>query len=465
MFAQYDPYQGSQQQQMDCSPSMLEQKQNTSSTNGFQHNLTSPVQNYQLFANNVQQQQQQQPYFGSYNNNSNQQSNNNNLFAPDFHRGPSSIAPQPQHAVVSPQHHVMRQPTLSLPMDAVNNASFPKPTNYSSSAGEPGSSFFDPHFNFTAHHRSSVDVAQAPQHSSQMDASSHLTTLMSSSLNNNSTADGLSRALVKTESYESDSGVSMELSPPRFNFGPPRDSPNGTFLQNEIKTESFADLNADLSRELKGVKHNHTYYGNGTKTRVSKKPMPSLSRESRDEKRARELGVPFTLDEIILTPVEEYNDMLARSQLTPEQQALIKDIRRRGKNKVAAQNCRKRKVETISNMEDDVDMLRNKKTELSEERNRLEIRANQMKHKYEALYKQVFETLRNEHGEPYDPTKFRLELVEGTLFILPTERDEGGSQQQSMRAGTSGLGRGQGTATSSVSDIDFNRVKLEMIDQ
>jgi len=261
----------------------------------------------------------------------------------------------------------------------------------------------------------------------------------------------------------------MELSPPRFNFGPPRDSPNVTFLQNEIKTESFADLptlNADLSRELKGVKHNHTYYGNGTKTRVSKKPVPSLSRESRDEKRARELGVPFTLDEIILTPVEEYNDMLARSQLTPEQQALIKDIRRRGKNKVAAQNCRKRKVETISNMEDDVDMLRNKKTELSEERNRLEIKANQMKHKYEALYKQVFETLRNEHGEPYDPSKFRLELVEGTLFILPEQRDEGTSDpQQSMRAGTSGLhGRGTST-TSSASNIDFNRVKLEMIDQ
>ena len=76
---------------MDCSPSMLEQKGASSTQqNGFQHNITSPVGNYQLFANNVQPQQQQQPYFGSYNNNSvaanQQQSNaNNNLFTPDFH--------------------------------------------------------------------------------------------------------------------------------------------------------------------------------------------------------------------------------------------------------------------------------------------------------------------------------------------------------------------------------------------
>lgn len=58
------------------------------------------------------------------------------------------------------------------------------------------------------------------------------------------------------------------------------------------------------------------------------------SRESRDEKKARELNLPFTLDEIILCPVEEYNEMLARTPLNPAQQALVKDIRRRGKNKV-----------------------------------------------------------------------------------------------------------------------------------
>jgi len=484
MFAQYDPYGTQQQQQsMDCSPPpMIDNQQKVvNNNNGFQQNLTSPpgCQPFNC--------QPQQPYFGSYNNTNQQQQQQqqtNTLFNSDFHR---PLAQQPQHAVASQQHHMMRQQQqvvspLNLPMttlDGSNNSSnFSKPptqmANYSGSS-EPGGLFFDPHFNFSAGR--SVEVNQ--HHNQQMESSPQLTTLSAKDYNSslNSAADGINnnRALVKSESYESDSGVSMELSPQRFNFAPSRDSP---FLQNEIKTESITDLptlSADFSRELKGVKHNHTYYGNGTKTRATKKPILSQSRESRDEKRARELGVPFTLDEIILTPVEEYNDMLARAQLTPEQQALIKDIRRRGKNKVAAQNCRKRKVETISNMEDDVDMLRSKKMELSKERNRLEMRASQMKHKYEALYKQVFSTLRNDRDEPLDPSKYRLEVVEGTLFILPGQQD-GGNKPSSSSSNSNNQGMmgshhhhqhssSSSSPSSAMSNIDFNKVKLEMIDQ
>jgi len=466
MFAQYDPYAGTQQQSMDCSPPptmMVDQPKN----NNFQQNMTTTSPNScQPF--NCQP-QQQQPFFGSYNNGSNNQQQNggNNLFNSDFHR---PMAQQPQHAVAPQQHHMLRQQPLVLPtMNLDNSNNFSKPINNYSS--EPGGLFFEPHFNFSRPDvNNQLQMESSPQ---------QLTTLggkdYNSSLNSvGDSSSGINRALVKSESYESDSGVSMELSPQRFNFAPSRDSPNISFLQNEIKTESMGDMpTMDFSRELKGVKHNHTYYGNGTKTRVSKKPVLNQSRESRDEKRARELGVPFTLDEIILTPVEEYNDMLARAQLTPEQQALIKDIRRRGKNKVAAQNCRKRKVETISNMEEDVDMLRGKKMELSEERNRLEIRANQMKRKYEVLYKQVFATLRNDRDEPLDPNKYRLEVVEGTLFILPGQQDNkptsssppsSGGQQHNMMGSHHHQEVPEGQS-SSMSNIDFNKVKLEMIDQ
>lgn len=37
--------------------------------------------------------------------------------------------------------------------------------------------------------------------------------------------------------------------------------------------------------------------------------------------------------------------------------ALVRDIRRRGKNKVAAQNCRKRKLETIVQLERELERL------------------------------------------------------------------------------------------------------------
>lgn len=69
-------------------------------------------------------------------------------------------------------------------------------------------------------------------------------------------------------------------------------------------------------------------------------PAPSSSssrpRESRDEKKARENGLPFTCEEIIDTPMDRFNDLLAAHPLTDEQISLCRDIRRRGKNKVCA---------------------------------------------------------------------------------------------------------------------------------
>lgn len=59
------------------------------------------------------------------------------------------------------------------------------------------------------------------------------------------------------------------------------------------------------------------------------------TRKSRDEKKAEELEIPFTLDQIVFTPVDDFNEMLSHVTLTSEQQLLIKDIRRRGKNKVS----------------------------------------------------------------------------------------------------------------------------------
>ncbi len=58
------------------------------------------------------------------------------------------------------------------------------------------------------------------------------------------------------------------------------------------------------------------------------------SRYSRDEKRARELGIHFSIDDIINLPMDEFNDLLAKHELSEEQLNLCRDIRRRGKNKV-----------------------------------------------------------------------------------------------------------------------------------
>ena len=48
--------------------------------------------------------------------------------------------------------------------------------------------------------------------------------------------------------------------------------------------------------------------------------------------------------------MDEFNDLLSKNDLSEEQLNICRDIRRRGKNKVAAQNCRQRKIEQIEEL-------------------------------------------------------------------------------------------------------------------
>ncbi|KAH9368675.1 hypothetical protein HPB48_004694 [Haemaphysalis longicornis] len=88
------------------------------------------------------------------------------------------------------------------------------------------------------------------------------------------------------------------------------------------------------------------------------------ARASRDEKRARALNLPLSNAEIVDLPIDEFNERLAKYELTEAQLALIRDIRRRGKNKVAAQNCRKRKLDQIMSLQQDVETLHLERQEL-----------------------------------------------------------------------------------------------------
>jgi hypothetical protein len=88
-----------------------------------------------------------------------------------------------------------------------------------------------------------------------------------------------------------------------------------------------------------------------------------------------ELEIKLTLDQIIASPVEEFNEILQTHKFTDQQLQLIRDIRRRGKNKVAAQNCRKRKMDVIVNLEDNKETLREARDRLIAERHMIDKQA------------------------------------------------------------------------------------------
>lgn len=195
--------------------------------------------------------------------------------------------------------------------------------------------------------------------------------------------------------------------------------------------------------QLESVNHNHTYNlplaspysersqlsassskkGRDKQTQQTKlqPPQDFVDRQtSRDERRARAMDIPFTNEKIINLPVEEFNELLAKHHLNEEQLSLIRDIRRRGKNKMAAQNCRKRKLDTILNLEQGVQDLRRDKARLLKERMEFIKCIRQMKQKVQNLYQEVFAQLRDEEGRPYPASEYSLQYgPDGSVLLMP----------------------------------------------
>ena len=92
--------------------------------------------------------------------------------------------------------------------------------------------------------------------------------------------------------------------------------------------------------DMRHVKHNHSYPlqpGQQPKERKVPGKFPdSKVYMPRDEKRIKAMKIPFTMEEIIESSVDHFNEMLTRYKLTEPQMQLMKDVRRRGKNKVRA---------------------------------------------------------------------------------------------------------------------------------
>lgn len=154
------------------------------------------------------------------------------------------------------------------------------------------------------------------------------------------------------------------------------------------------------------------------------KPYHHSKMWGRDERRARALKVPFSNELIVNLPVEEFNDLLANFQLNEEQLALVKDIRRRGKNKIAAQNCRKRKMDALLGLDDDVSSLMRCRSQLLREKQEALRNLQEMKRQLRMLYQEVFSRLRDEEGRPLNPMESLLNF-EANGSVTVASRKQG----------------------------------------
>jgi len=152
------------------------------------------------------------------------------------------------------------------------------------------------------------------------------------------------------------------------NITPSYNRITGDLLQS-TRSDSSSASETDSSPGHGGSSINGFHNDLGNQGKDTKKESRRLNK---DEKIARAAGIRFNIkQDIINPPMDEFNDMLSKEDLTEEQLNICRDIRRRGKNKVAAQNCRKRKLEQIDELQTRLEGAKRRQFQLETEHKKL----------------------------------------------------------------------------------------------
>lgn len=209
------------------------------------------------------------------------------------------------------------------------------------------------------------------------------------------------------------SGAQLSNFSPQPTLSNTHDAPTHWSVKQQGQTTALSNLYTDPGVSSRGSSHPNMY----TKPQEN---VCTLAPLSRDERRAVALKIPFPLDKIINLPVDDFNELLTQYMLTDTQLALVRDIRRRGKNKVAAQNCRKRKLESIFHLETELNQLQAQREHLAKERLEFKRSLAFIKCRLTDLYSQVFSHLRDEDGQPYSIDDYYLQQTpDGKIYLVP----------------------------------------------
>jgi len=169
----------------------------------------------------------------------------------------------------------------------------------------------------------------------------------------------------------------------------PQGNSNGYLPLTPLHQEISATSRSNRPREM----NSSSVQGSRTRTKSGPPIGDGNTDENyhmgKDEKLAREAGILISIQDIIQLPMDEFNDLLARHDLNEDQLNMCRDIRRRGKNKVAAQNCRKRKIDQIEELTEKLDNAKQQKGALWQKHERMTLIKQQEGQKLDNLIRKI----------------------------------------------------------------------------
>ena len=157
---------------------------------------------------------------------------------------------------------------------------------------------------------------------------------------------GSESSMMSVDSYPHSTDVSPPFSPPMMH-SPPLSSHDHSPPPSSHTPPSHSKPERSHSKPP-------MLFGQHEDSILSKLVVPRLDKAAK----------PITRDKLVSMPVEEFNALLDQSGLTEIEVAFMKEWRRRGKNKTAAQIARKRKRDELSELQIEIDDLKLQKVEL-----------------------------------------------------------------------------------------------------